>query len=779
MAVSEQIPYKEYTANGVAKTFPLDFDCTEQDHLIVLVNDLVPSVGSWSLDTINDMVTFILPPGTGSKITIQRDTPLERERDYQTYDNSIRPIPLNKDFDLIWWKLQELGYRDQVIWLKLIKEISDRIAGDENLQDQIDLIDQQVLENTSDITQLINDLSNEIADRITGDQVLKDMFLSMIDEAINEGTINALAVIYCESIDQLKNFKMWDGRTIQVNSVNPPVYGTSYPYIGGGAFRFSTESNKVADGFLVVDAIGGKWIKLDIANATVDDFGAIGDGVTGDADAFIAYCNSPYTAINIILADRQAEYLIQKQVDCKLKGIKGHGFSKQNETYYKHSSIRVDGANAAAFANATASFDKKAFINVGAEVRDLQLSSKNASLVDGLQVNGYNTTISNINLSGFRYQIYVHGATVSFRVSDLMSISAAEAGVYVFDVNSDESTTAYFERCSWQWGKKPVHFNKTVFGCSFRDIIIEFMQEGLTAQSWSSTVFDTIWAESQTGTGGTPWLVSTASQQIWNCTYSNLYIRTPWLNPADIEMIANAGNTGGLVMTNSAIAVNSQTGGKIVFNVQGLKTRFAPWFSGVGRALRITTQPTDATSTYKTPLKIDAPNGELYFGNEDTTSNTPVVFKRLIGVTLANIAYYAFDIYTKTSRKWSTFNHESNNIGYFQAPLFLTYRSRLGTSQQNNAGWTITREGVGVFVVSATAGNTTVLNSPHVIVGGITTSNVTGTGGVVNHSLQFVDTYSGSWSTYSIAGSFKIFFRDQGGVAIDPTNFTVAMTLSV
>ena len=40
MAVSEQTPYIEYTANGTTTSFALNFDCNNQDHLIVLVDDV-------------------------------------------------------------------------------------------------------------------------------------------------------------------------------------------------------------------------------------------------------------------------------------------------------------------------------------------------------------------------------------------------------------------------------------------------------------------------------------------------------------------------------------------------------------------------------------------------------------------------------------------------------------------------------------------------------------------------------------------------------------------
>ncbi|EFF86419.1 MULTISPECIES: hypothetical protein [Acinetobacter] len=225
MAVPEQTPFIEYTANGTTTVFPLPFQCDKAEYLIVNLDGNEAPVGSWTLT--NGSVAFNTAPSNGVLITIERNTPFRRTTEYQSYNNSFRPAPVNKDFDLIWWKLQELGYRDQVIWLALVKEIADRIAGDTNLQNQINTIDdwlenlqQNVNENTSDIAQLVNDLSKEIADRIKGDQILKDMFLSMIDEAINDGTINALAITHLDSLEALEGVtNVWDGRTIYVKDL--------------------------------------------------------------------------------------------------------------------------------------------------------------------------------------------------------------------------------------------------------------------------------------------------------------------------------------------------------------------------------------------------------------------------------------------------------------------------------------------------------------------------------------------------------------------------------
>lgn len=119
MAVQPQTPYQEDIANGVTTVFPLEFDCDDQDHLIVLVDDVEPVFGSWSLT--GGAVVFGEAPADGNKITIQRNTPFERKRDYQSYDNSFRPPAVNKDFDHIWLKTQELGVADWLLGRKIQK----------------------------------------------------------------------------------------------------------------------------------------------------------------------------------------------------------------------------------------------------------------------------------------------------------------------------------------------------------------------------------------------------------------------------------------------------------------------------------------------------------------------------------------------------------------------------------------------------------------------------------------------------------------------------------
>lgn len=297
MSVPVQTPSKEYIANGTTTAFPLEFNCDKAEYLIVTLNGEEAPIGSWTL--ANDTVTFNVAPLNGVVVNLERNTPFQRTTNYQLYDNSFRPSAVNKDFDLIWWKLQELGYRDQVIWLALVKEIADRIAGDDNLQNQINTIDewlanlqQNVNENTNDIAQLINDLSKEIADRITGDQILKDMFISMIDEAINEGTINALAITHLDSLEALEGVtNVWDGRTIYIKDL--------------GNYRYDASTTTWVKAYQDADNVkDGSESQMQINDKSVRVFESIADLLTYTPrkDGQVVYVKGYHNPTNFALA---------------------------------------------------------------------------------------------------------------------------------------------------------------------------------------------------------------------------------------------------------------------------------------------------------------------------------------------------------------------------------------------------------------------------------------------------------------------------------------------
>lgn len=149
MAVQPQTPYKEYTANGSTNSFALEFDCDNQDHLIVLVDGMEPVVGTWLLS--GGAVVFGTTPASGKKITIQRNTPFRRDEDFQSYDNSFRPPGVNNGFDKIWLKLQELGVAD---WI-----LSNRIN---DLRAYIDKQDNVLQDNIDSLKNYVDDKDDEL-----------------------------------------------------------------------------------------------------------------------------------------------------------------------------------------------------------------------------------------------------------------------------------------------------------------------------------------------------------------------------------------------------------------------------------------------------------------------------------------------------------------------------------------------------------------------------------------------------------------------------------------
>lgn len=105
MAVPVQTPYQEYTANGVATSFAVAFQCLSKDTLIVTINGVEQSSVLWNFTGGN--VVFIAAPANLSIVGIKRSTALSREITYLTHDDSFRPDVLNGDIDRLWHVLQE------------------------------------------------------------------------------------------------------------------------------------------------------------------------------------------------------------------------------------------------------------------------------------------------------------------------------------------------------------------------------------------------------------------------------------------------------------------------------------------------------------------------------------------------------------------------------------------------------------------------------------------------------------------------------------------------
>lgn len=157
MAVPEQTPYKEYTANGSTTSFALGFICDSKNDLIVLVDNVAPPIATWNL--VGGNAVFTTAPASGKKIILQRQTKFERSTNFQGNNNSFRPETINKDIDRVWMKLQELGVADM-----LLKIYVDRLHGEQ--KDYIDNKDQLVRNIISDLRNYVNQQDNGLANSI-------------------------------------------------------------------------------------------------------------------------------------------------------------------------------------------------------------------------------------------------------------------------------------------------------------------------------------------------------------------------------------------------------------------------------------------------------------------------------------------------------------------------------------------------------------------------------------------------------------------------------------
>lgn len=273
MAVAEQTPYIEYTANGATTSFALGFACESKDHLIVLIDDIEPPIATWSLTGGN--VVFTTAPAAGKKITLQRNTPFSRTTDYQSYNNSFRPPAVNKDFDWIWWKLQELGVAD---WI-----LSNRIDALKNYVDDRDdelraYLLEEIRKQGVALDQL-EDYYNYLMQRLAEIAVNQGWDASfVVDGNETQKVINDKSVRVFESIADLLTYTpRGDGQVVKVKSYYAPNYALLNPYIGGSDRVYNSSLSSVNNGGTIINGwvlINPKW--------TFEEWGAKGNDPSFD-----------------------------------------------------------------------------------------------------------------------------------------------------------------------------------------------------------------------------------------------------------------------------------------------------------------------------------------------------------------------------------------------------------------------------------------------------------------------------------------------------------------
>lgn len=247
MAVPEQTPYSEHTGNGVTTSFSLGFICELKDHLIVLVDEIEPPIATWSLTGGN--VVFTTAPASGSKITLQRNTPFGRTTNYQSFNNSFRPQSVNGDFDRLWWKLQELGVAD---WLMKL---------------YVDRLHQQQEQEINDLKDYVDDRDDELRAYLMEEICKQGVALDQLDDYYN---------YLMQRLAQIAVDKGWDAAfVVDASGKNQQEINTTQLFINAEIL-------------------------------TPEMFGAKGDGVTDDTSAIINMfkaCTNMPTGSGIALND--------------------------------------------------------------------------------------------------------------------------------------------------------------------------------------------------------------------------------------------------------------------------------------------------------------------------------------------------------------------------------------------------------------------------------------------------------------------------------------------
>lgn len=280
MPVPEQTPYVEYTVNGSTTDFSLPFDCDNADNLIVKVND-VEAIGTWTLQ--GSIVVFITAPIANSIVSIERNTPLERTTNYQTYDDSFSPKPVNKDFDRVWWKLQELGYKDSWILQKFLQEVQDRIAADQ----KYDLLAQG---REYDLKLYLESVINNLI----GNNILplKDSYIQT-EDGTTQRTYNRKTVTTVETVAELLAISNpRDGQTVSTKGFYGPQTALAIPYIGGGTYTYNSAYASINDGGLVLNG----WVRQGVGGTVeLEWFGAKQGDYTTDSAALVAAAATGYS----------------------------------------------------------------------------------------------------------------------------------------------------------------------------------------------------------------------------------------------------------------------------------------------------------------------------------------------------------------------------------------------------------------------------------------------------------------------------------------------------
>lgn len=287
MAVQEQTPYIEFIGNGVTTNFHLEFDVLKQDHLIVLVDKVEPNYGEWSFDSNLNDVCFSKAPKSGARIEVRRDTPLKREKSYNTFDNSFKPKPVDADFDNIWRKLQEMGVLN---WM-INNDVKDLNQYVDSLNDETKATFIKMIQDQGSSLEQLDAYVDQLYLNLAGISIENGWFAEFIaDGNQNQKQINNFQLQGIESISTLRNtMPFYKGHKISLISYNLDQNE------GGGEFVATQKNGLVENGGNIIASANPNlyWVRINYESITPEMCGAISAEDSTDAiERFFNICGT-------------------------------------------------------------------------------------------------------------------------------------------------------------------------------------------------------------------------------------------------------------------------------------------------------------------------------------------------------------------------------------------------------------------------------------------------------------------------------------------------------
>jgi hypothetical protein len=275
MTVAIQNTVNNYQANGATAVFAYGFQVLQAADLVVQVDGATKALGvDYTVSGVGVQaggnVTFLTNPANGQKVTLYRDTAINRSTDYQDSGDFLSKT-VNADFDRTVMMVQELASGTKSIQNVLRVPQGESVA---NLPPAASRANMILAFDGSGNPYAALPVTGTAADVLT-------QLSNSTDLAKGVSLVGGAARVI-DSIAKLRTLP---------KSGSPRAFVTGYYAAGdggGGHYWYDSTDTTTADngGTVIVAGDGGRWKLVSMGSISVKQFGAKGDwnGTTGTDD---------------------------------------------------------------------------------------------------------------------------------------------------------------------------------------------------------------------------------------------------------------------------------------------------------------------------------------------------------------------------------------------------------------------------------------------------------------------------------------------------------------